>query len=224
MKAQRTIQSFEKRHGYHDVILTMFSYPGGVSSAIIVWAKHRMVLGKGRKWHCTSYTKIQQQILKLINNHTYQNSQILWKLKKLVQNHNANCVIKTHPILVQIPSMPQNGIKIATIDVDMSWSLRSVKFDGWEKKIPCLTIFFVGILKYFWKYQYPSVLNADGTACASSRYVFCRKLKENLSFWHISPKVLVVLSPCNTFGRDREIIICTVVDSHRQARERTKGR
>ena len=90
-------------------------------------------------------------------------------------------------------------------------------------KISCLTILFVRILKYFWKYQNPSVLNADGMACASPRYVFCRKLKENMSFWHIATKVLVVLSPCITFGQDREIIICTV-DSHRRARERRKGR
>jgi hypothetical protein len=33
-------------------------------------------------------------------------------------------------------------------------------------------------------------------ACARPRYVFCRKLKENLSFWHIATKVPVVFSPC----------------------------
>ena len=46
---------------------------------------------------------------------------IMEAIKKLVQNCNANRVIKTHPILlVQIPSMPQNGIKIAIIVVVMS--------------------------------------------------------------------------------------------------------
>lgn len=62
--------------------------------------------------------------------------------------------------------------------------------------LSCLTIFFVLILKYLWKYQNPSVLIVDVMACARPRYVFCRKLKENLSFWHIATKVPVVFSPC----------------------------
>ena len=59
-----------------------------------------------------------------------------------------------------------------------------------------LTIFFVLILKYLWKYQNPSVLIVDVMAWARPRYAFCRKLKENLSFWHIATKVPVVFSPC----------------------------
>jgi len=58
------------------------------------------------------------------------------------------------------------------------------------------TIFFVLTLKYFWKYQNPSVLNVEVMACERPRYVFCKKLNENLSFWHIETNVPVVLSPC----------------------------
>jgi hypothetical protein len=50
-------------------------------------------------------------------------------------------------------------------------------------------------LKYFWKYQKPKVLSVDVTAWARPRYVFCRKLKENLSFWQIATSVPVVLRP-----------------------------
>ena len=41
------------------------------------------------------------------------------------------------------------------------------------------------------------MLIVDVIACDSPRYVFCRKLKENLSFWQIDTSVPVVLSPWN---------------------------
>jgi hypothetical protein len=81
---------------------------------------------------------------------------------------------------------------------------------------------FVRILKYLWICQNPSVLNADGTACASPRYVVCKKLKENLSFWHIATKVLVVFSPYITLVKtENHYMDC---DSHRRARKRRPGR
>jgi hypothetical protein len=41
------------------------------------------------------------------------------------------------------------------------------------------------------------VLIVDVMAWARPRYVFCRKLKENLSFWQIETRVPVVLRPCD---------------------------
>ena len=44
-------------------------------------------------------------------------------------------------------------------------------------------------------YQNPNVLIVDVIACERPRYVFCRKLNSNLSFWHIETSVPVVLRP-----------------------------
>ena len=92
-----------------------------------------------------------------------------------------------------------------------------------RNNVSCLTIFFVLILKYLWKYQNPSVLIVDVMACARPRYVFCRKLKENLSFWHIATKVPVVFSPCIMLV-ETEKLSYKIGDLHRQARRRRKGR
>ena len=71
------------------------------------------------------------------------------------------------------------------------------QFCGTAAGVSELAIFLVEILKYFWRYQNPKVLIVDVIACDSPRYVFCRKLKENLSFWQIDTSVPVVLSPWN---------------------------
>lgn len=57
------------------------------------------------------------------------------------------------------------------------------------------TIVFVGIFQYLWIYQKPKVLMVDVIACARPRYVFCKKLNWNLSFWQIDIKVPVVFKP-----------------------------
>lgn len=58
------------------------------------------------------------------------------------------------------------------------------------------TIFFVLIFQYLWIDQNPKVDAVDVMAWAKPRYVFCRKLKENLSFWQIDTSVPVVFRPC----------------------------
>jgi len=61
-------------------------------------------------------------------------------------------------------------------------------------------------------YQNPNVLIVDVIACASPRYVFWRKLKENLSFWQIATSVPVVLRP----WRFREVSYVLEVAQRRQ--------
>jgi hypothetical protein len=60
-----------------------------------------------------------------------------------------------------------------------------------------ITIFFVLIFQYLWIYQNPSVLMVDVIACARPRYVLYRKEKENLSFWQMETRVVVVFKPCS---------------------------
>ncbi len=68
---------------------------------------------------------------------------------------------------------------------------------GCYKQKPSLTIRFVLIFQYLWIYQKPSVLAVEVIAGANPRYVFCKKLNWNLSFWQIDTRVPVVFNPCN---------------------------
>lgn len=107
-----------------------------------------------------------------------QNSQTLWYLKRRWACELLAQVSNTHPmVFVQIPIIPHRGMRIVTTFVTTN-------------------IFFVLIFQYFWIYQNPNVLAVDVIACAKPRYVFCRKLNENLSFWHIKTRVPVVFRPC----------------------------
>ena len=60
--------------------------------------KHRRVLGRGRKWHCTSYTKFQRQILnfkkKIIHTRIPRH---YGSFKRTRSNSNANHYIKDAP-------------------------------------------------------------------------------------------------------------------------------